>query len=104
MFSLGVVPTLGVLGGSKLSRLGSSLASILVHPGLLWVTIKNYFHLLNGKVTPVQMEGMRLLLTPQPQQQFNATDDRKVAESGSVDSPGSTYSGVFRDSGLTDMR
>ncbi|MEW4488725.1 cytochrome B6 [Thalassoglobus sp. JC818] len=44
------------------------------------LTIKNYFELLNGKVTPVQLEGMRLLLTPQPQQQFNATSDRKVAE------------------------
>ena len=43
------------------------------------LTIKNYFHLLKGKVTPVQMEGMRLLLTPFPQQQFNQTDDRKVA-------------------------
>ena len=43
------------------------------------LTIKNYFQLLKGKVTPVQMEGMRLLLTPFPQQQFNQTDDRKVA-------------------------
>ncbi len=44
------------------------------------LTIKNYFRLLKGKVTPVQMEGMRLLLTPFPQQQFNQTDDRKVLE------------------------
>ncbi len=44
------------------------------------VTIKNFYKLLHGKVTPVQMEGMRLLLTPFPQQQFNATADRKVAE------------------------
>lgn len=42
------------------------------------LTIKNYYRLLVGKVTPVQMEGMRLLLTPQPQQQFNQTEDRKV--------------------------
>ncbi len=42
------------------------------------MTIKNYYQLLYGKVTPVQMEGMRLLLTPQPQQQFNQTEDRKV--------------------------
>src|SRR5262245_55473383 len=33
------------------------------------LTIKNYYELLSGKVTPVQMEGMRLLLTPFPQQQ-----------------------------------
>ncbi len=44
------------------------------------LTIKNYYRLLDGKVTPVQMEGMRLLLTPFPQQQFNQTDDRKVNE------------------------
>lgn len=44
------------------------------------LTIKNYYALLKGKVTPVQMEGMRLLLTPFPQQQFNQTDDRKVRE------------------------
>jgi cytochrome c peroxidase len=42
------------------------------------LTIKNYYKLLHGKVTPVQMEGMRLLLTPNPQQQFNQTEDRKV--------------------------
>ena len=44
------------------------------------VTIKNYFALMKGKLTPVQMEGLRLLLTPFPQQQFNQTDDRKVNE------------------------
>jgi len=44
------------------------------------LSIKNYFHLFKGKLTPVQMEGMRLLLTPFPQQQFNQTDDRKVKE------------------------
>lgn len=44
------------------------------------LTIKNYYKLLYGKVTPVQMEGMRLLLTPFPQQQFNQTEDRKVKD------------------------
>ena len=34
----------------------------------------------NGLVTPVQMEGLRLLLTPFPQEEFNQTEDRKVAE------------------------
>lgn len=42
------------------------------------LTIKNYYKMLYGKITPVQMEGMRLLLTPFPQQQFNQTEDRKV--------------------------
>lgn len=44
------------------------------------LTIKNYYELLKGKITPVQMEGMRLLLTPFPQQQFNQTEDRKATE------------------------
>lgn len=44
------------------------------------LTFKNYYRLLHGKITPVQMEGMRLLLTPFPQQQFNQTEDRKVKD------------------------
>jgi cytochrome c peroxidase len=36
--------------------------------------------MLVGVVTPVQMEGLRLLLTPFPQEEFNQTEDRKVAE------------------------
>lgn len=44
------------------------------------LTIKNYFSKMKGKLTPVQIEGLRLLLTPFPQQQFNQTDDRKVEE------------------------
>ncbi|MEQ8787099.1 MAG: cytochrome B6 [Pirellulaceae bacterium] len=44
------------------------------------LTIKNYYALMKGKLTPVQMEGLRLLLTPFPQQQFNQTEDRKVEE------------------------
>lgn len=44
------------------------------------LTIKNYFELMEGKLTPVQMEGLRLLLTPFPQQQFNQTADRKTIE------------------------
>jgi cytochrome c peroxidase len=44
------------------------------------LSIKNYYHLFNGILTPVQIDGLRLLLTPFPQQQFNQTEDRKVAE------------------------
>jgi cytochrome c peroxidase len=44
------------------------------------LTIKNFYSLLVGYITPVQMEGLRLLLTPQPQEEFNQTEDRKVAE------------------------
>jgi cytochrome c peroxidase len=43
------------------------------------VTLTNYFELLNGILTPRQLEGLRLLVTPFAQQQFNATDDRKSA-------------------------
>jgi cytochrome c peroxidase len=43
------------------------------------LTIKNYYEIMNGIITPVQMEGLRLLLTPFPQEEFNQTEDRKVA-------------------------
>jgi len=44
------------------------------------LSIKNYYEIMNGILTPVQMEGLRLLLTPFPQQQFNQTEDRKSEE------------------------
>ena len=44
------------------------------------LTVRNYYEIMHGIVTPVQMEGLRLLLTPFPQQQFNQTEDRKVKE------------------------
>ncbi|TWT45362.1 Cytochrome c551 peroxidase precursor [Phycisphaerae bacterium RAS1] len=43
------------------------------------VTIMNYFELFNGILNPKQLEGVRLLVTPFPQQQFNQTDDRRSA-------------------------
>src|SRR3984893_1551042 len=43
------------------------------------VSLTNYFEMFNGILTPRQLEGLRLLLTPFAQQQFNATDDRKSA-------------------------
>jgi cytochrome c peroxidase len=43
------------------------------------VSLTNYFEMFNGILTPRQLEGLRLLLTPFPEQQFNATDDRKSA-------------------------
>lgn len=42
------------------------------------VTSQNFFELFNGILNPKQIEGLRLLVTPFPQQQFNATDDRRV--------------------------
>ena len=41
------------------------------------VTSDNYFKLFNGILNPKQLEGLRLLVTPFPQQQFNATEDRR---------------------------
>lgn len=42
------------------------------------VTLFNYFELFNGILNPKQLEGLRLLLTPFPQQQYNQTDDRRT--------------------------
>jgi len=44
------------------------------------LTIRNFYEIMNGLLTPVQMEGLRLLLTPFPQEEFNQTEDRKVAQ------------------------
>lgn len=41
------------------------------------ITIANYFDTFNGILNPKQLEGLRLLVTPFPQQQFNQTDDRR---------------------------
>ena len=41
------------------------------------VNITNFFELFNGILNPKQLEGLRLLVTPFPQQQFNATNDRR---------------------------
>jgi cytochrome c peroxidase len=43
------------------------------------ISIANYFQMFNGVLTPRQLEGLRLLVTPFPEQQYNATDDRKSA-------------------------
>ena len=41
------------------------------------VTLSNFNELFKDILNPKQLEGLRLLLTPFPQQQFNATDDRR---------------------------
>jgi cytochrome c peroxidase len=43
------------------------------------VTLRNYFEIFGEVLNPKQLEGLRLLVTPFPQQQFNATDDRRSA-------------------------
>ncbi|NWF73605.1 MAG: cytochrome B6 [Nitrospirae bacterium] len=42
------------------------------------VTLDNYYALFNGILNPKQLEGLRLLVTPFPQQQFNQTEDRRT--------------------------
>ncbi len=42
------------------------------------VTLDNFHELFNGILNPKQLEGLRLLVTPFPQQQFNATEDRRT--------------------------
>ncbi len=44
------------------------------------VSINNYYRLFKDILTPVQLDGLRLLVTPFPQEEFNPTDDRKSAE------------------------
>jgi cytochrome c peroxidase len=44
------------------------------------VSINNFHRLFKDILTPVQLDGLRLLLTPLPQEEFNTTDDRKTKE------------------------
>jgi cytochrome c peroxidase len=44
------------------------------------VSINNYYRLFKDLLTPVQLDGLRLLVTPFPQEEFNPTDDRKSKE------------------------
>jgi len=41
------------------------------------ITNDNYYELFNGLLNPKQLEGLRLLVATFPQQQFNATEDRR---------------------------
>jgi cytochrome c peroxidase len=44
------------------------------------VTFANFFELFKDKMSEKQLDGLRLLLTPFPQQQFNLTDDRRTVD------------------------
>lgn len=41
------------------------------------VTTQNFFELFNGLLNPKQLDGLRLLVSQFPQQQFNLTNDRR---------------------------
>lgn len=44
------------------------------------VSINNFHRLFKDLLTPVQLDGLRLLVTPFPQEEFNPTDDRKTVQ------------------------
>jgi cytochrome c peroxidase len=44
------------------------------------VSINNFHRLFKHLITPVQLDGLRLLVTPFPQEEFNPTDDRKTKD------------------------
>jgi cytochrome c peroxidase len=44
------------------------------------ISINNFEDVLKDALTPVQLDGLRMLLTPLPQEEFNATDDRKTKD------------------------
>jgi cytochrome c peroxidase len=43
------------------------------------VTSENFNEIFSGILNPKQLEGLRILVTPFPQQQFNATEERRSA-------------------------
>jgi len=44
------------------------------------VSINNYYRLFKDILTAVQLDGLRLLVTPFPQEEFNPTDDRRAVQ------------------------
>jgi cytochrome c peroxidase len=44
------------------------------------VSLNNFERLFKDIITPVQLDGLRMLLTPLPQEEFNPTDDRKSVQ------------------------
>jgi hypothetical protein len=44
------------------------------------ISINNFYRLFKDLLTPVQLDGLRMLLTPFPPEEFNPTDDRKSAQ------------------------
>jgi cytochrome c peroxidase len=43
------------------------------------VSFNNFHRLFKDLVSPAELDGLRMLVTPLPQEEFNATDDRKSA-------------------------
>ena len=53
------------------------------------MTLANFNDLFKDILNPKQLEGLRLLVTPFPQQQFNATEDRRSSDRRTRASPAS---------------
>jgi hypothetical protein len=58
------------------------------------LTIKNFYELMNGIITPVQMEGLRLLLTPFPQKSSIRPKTARLRIKA-LASPASTVTPIF---------
>ncbi len=43
------------------------------------LSVANFHRLFKDVITPAQLDGLRMLVTPLPQEEFNLTDDRKSA-------------------------
>jgi cytochrome c peroxidase len=48
------------------------------------ITIENFYPIFKDILTPFQLEGLRLLVSPFPQQQFNATEERSAVAAGNA--------------------
>ena len=55
------------------------------------VSINNYYRLFKDILTAVQLDGLRLLVTPFPQEEFNPTDDRKTVQPSLESKRGNRY-------------
>ncbi len=75
-----IITLVGPTGAGKtttLVKLAARLSVMQKHRVEL-ITIDNYYEIFNGILNPKQLEGLRLLVTQFPQQQFNATEDRRT--------------------------
>lgn len=48
------------------------------------ITLENFYPIFKDILTPFQLEGLRLLVSPFPQQQFNATEERSAVNAANA--------------------
>ena len=68
------------------------------------ISINNFYRLFKDLLTPVQLDGLRLLLTPFPQEEFNPTDDRKSARPAWASPVWTAMSTAIRRDSFTSIR